>query len=116
MRREAAFLADIVSAADELIAASNGLERDSFFADPLRWRAGLQLLMEIGEAASRLPDEFRHRHPEGAWGKAAGMRNRIVHRYWDLDWDVLWSTIQTDVPELRAVAAAILDSEYPPET
>jgi uncharacterized protein with HEPN domain len=115
MRREAAFLADIVSAADELIAARRGLDRESFFADPLRWRAALHLLILIGEAASRLPSEFRVHHPEGAWGKAAGLRNRIVHQYWDLDWEVLWSTIQEDIPELRGVAAAILRTEYPPE-
>ncbi|MBV8844302.1 MAG: DUF86 domain-containing protein [Bryobacterales bacterium] len=43
------------------------------------------------------------------------MRNRIVHKYWDLDWDVIWGTLQVDIPELRSVAFAILKTDYPPE-
>jgi len=72
-------------------------------------------LVLIGEAASRLPADFRLLHPEAAWGKAAGLRNRIVHKYWDLDWDVLWSTIQVDVPAIRDVAATILNADYSKE-
>jgi uncharacterized protein with HEPN domain len=115
MRREAAFLADIVSSTDELAATCRGLDRDSFYADTVRWRAALHLLTLIGEAASRLPSDFRDRHPEGEWGKAAGLRNRIVHKYWDLDLEVIWSTLQEDIPKLRAAAAAILEAEYPPD-
>jgi uncharacterized protein with HEPN domain len=69
----------------------------------------------IGEASSRLSDEFRRSHPDGSWGKAAGLRNIIVHEYWNLDWAILWTTIQEDVPALRNITAAILKNEFPPE-
>jgi hypothetical protein len=55
MRREAAFLADIVSAADELIAASDGLDRESFFAVPSRRRAALHLLILVGKLQAGCP-------------------------------------------------------------
>src|SRR5258708_5263591 len=115
MRREPAFLEDIVSAADELAVLCLGRDRESFFSDTLRWRTTLQLLTVIGEASSRLSEEFRRSHPEGSWGKAAGLRNIIVHEYWNLDWAILWTTIQEDVPVLRNIAFAILENEFPPE-
>jgi uncharacterized protein with HEPN domain len=115
MRREAAFLEDIVSAADELAAICAGQDRETFFTDSTRWRATLQLLTVIGEASPRLSDDFRRSHPQGSWGKAAGLRNIIVHEYWNLDWAILWATIQEDIPVLREVAANILKNAFPPE-
>ena len=47
----------------------------------------------IGEAATRLPVHLRNAHPEIAWGPIIGMRNRLVHGYYDVDLDILWVTI-----------------------
>lgn len=52
----------------------------------------------IGEATTRLPAGFRDAHPEIAWGPIVGMRNRLVQGYYDVDLDVLWLSVTTDLP------------------
>ncbi|MBI2431245.1 MAG: DUF86 domain-containing protein [Candidatus Hydrogenedentes bacterium] len=57
-------------------------------------------LQIIGEASARLTRGFRSEHPEIPWKKIIGMRNRIVHDYFDLDMDIIYSTVKQFLPEL----------------
>ena len=56
----------------------------------------------IGEAAARLSDETRAAIPEIPWVDVIGMRNRLVHVYFDIDLERLWDTVQQDLPRLAA--------------
>jgi uncharacterized protein with HEPN domain len=58
------------------------------------------LLVKLGEASRRVPEEVRRAHPEIPWPMIAGMRNRIIHVYDDIDYEIVWDTIQTDLPPL----------------
>src|SRR5438128_9837765 len=55
----------------------------------------------IGEAISRLSVELRERHPDVPWRQIIAVRHRIVHAYFDLDWQILWDAATEDIPELR---------------
>jgi uncharacterized protein with HEPN domain len=58
----------------------------------------------IGEAATRLPASLRDAHPEIPWSPITGMRNRLVHGYFDVDLDVLWAPVSTDLaPRIAAL-------------
>ncbi len=58
----------------------------------------LQRLIEIvGEAAKRISQETRENHPSIAWSQAAGMRDRIIHRYYDVNLQIVWDTIVDDL-------------------
>lgn len=66
----------------------------------------------IGEAAGRISPEFRHKHTEIQWSEIRGMRNQMIHGYDDIDMDVVWDTVERDVPRL----IQILESLAPPES
>jgi len=63
----------------------------------------LSLIKEIeiiGEASSKITDEFRQKHPEVPWMHIVAMRNRLIHAYFDIDADRVWDTINSDLPSL----------------
>lgn len=64
-------------------------------------RLALTKLVEIvGEAAKLIPEETRRQHPDVPWAAAARMRDRLIHHYFDIDLDILWSTVTSDLPAL----------------
>jgi uncharacterized protein with HEPN domain len=66
----------------------------------------------IGEAMNRLSVELRERHPEVPWRQIIAVRHRIVHAYFDLDWQILWDAATDDIPELRRHVINILTTEF----
>jgi len=85
---------------------------DSFLKDEVLPAAVLHHLTVIGEAVSRLSDELRERHPEVPWRQIIAVRHRIVHAYFDLDWQILWDAATGDIPELRRQVLNILTTEF----
>lgn len=71
-------------------------------------------LMILGEASNKLSDEFRARHSEIPWSKIIGMRNVMIHDYADVDYDVAWSTVTRDIPNLQEQIKPIYES-LPPQ-
>jgi uncharacterized protein with HEPN domain len=63
----------------------------------------------IGEAASKVSTETRSKTPEIAWPVIVGMRNRLVHAYFDVDSDILWNTVNERLPSLARDLKSILD-------
>jgi uncharacterized protein with HEPN domain len=89
-----------------------GLMRDKRRADLDTDRtlglATLRCLEIIGEAASRVPESLRQQHPQIPWPQIIGTRNRLVHGYDLVDYDIIWSTITQDLPPLIADLEKIL--------
>jgi uncharacterized protein with HEPN domain len=113
MRREVLYLADIVEAADAISRFIKGIKREDFFQDEMCQSAVLQKLIIIGEAAARLPKDFRERYPEVEWIDIVGFRNIAVHEYFAISWPIVWVTATEDVPPLRQKVAQILAAAYP---
>jgi uncharacterized protein with HEPN domain len=112
MRREELYLTDIVEAADAIQRFIEGVEHEEFFEDELRQSAVLQKLIVIGEAAARLPTEFRELHPEIEWADIVAFRNIAVHEYFAVNWPIVWVAATQDAPALRGEVARILAEEY----
>jgi uncharacterized protein with HEPN domain len=74
--------------------------------------AVLHHLTVIGEGISRLSFELRARQPEVPWRLVMAVRNRIVHPYFDLDWQILWDAANGDIPELHIQVLEILSTEF----
>jgi uncharacterized protein with HEPN domain len=65
-------------------------------------------LQIIGEAASRVSNELRARHPEVAWGGMIGMRHVLVHGYFETDKELIWRVVEQDIPKLKSQLEKIL--------
>jgi uncharacterized protein with HEPN domain len=111
MRPEKLYLVDIVEAVYAIERFLNGIDSDEFEIDDLRQSAILQKLTIIGEAAARLPAEFRAGHPLVEWRDIIAFRNIAVHEYFAVDWSIVWIAATQDAPKLRADVEMILASE-----
>lgn len=113
MRHESSFLKDILSACLRIDAIVAATSEELFLKDEVLTAAVLHHLTVIGEAISRLSNELRGRWPEVPWRQIIAVRHRIVHAYFDLDWQILWDSSTGDIPELRRQVLEILATEFP---
>lgn len=96
-------------AAGKAIRISRGKSRADLEApaEPLP-DALIHLLSVIGEAANRVGVEARRDLSAIRWSEIIGMRNRLIHAYFDIDLDILWATVQEDLPPLIKALDEIL--------
>ena len=77
-----------------------GVTRHEFLVDTQLQDSVIRRIEIIGEAAGRVSSEFREKTPEISWNEIRGMRNRMIHVYDDIDMDIVWETVQQDIPHL----------------
>lgn len=94
--------------AREAIAMCRGLTRASLDTDRKLNLALVRLVEIVGEAANRVSKASHVQYPNIPWPRVIGMRNRLVHGYDDVDFDILWETVQLDLPPLIAELEKIL--------
>lgn len=86
-----------------------GRSRRDYDEDRTLRLALVRLLEVVGEAASRIPLDFRDEHPEIPWFGVVGLRNRLIHGYDDVDYDIVWRILAEDIPSLVAALEAVSD-------
>jgi uncharacterized protein with HEPN domain len=98
-------------AATKAVGYGAGKQRSDLDDDELLRLALTKLVEIVGEAAKSITAEGRAAMPEVPWRAAARMRDRLVHHYFDINLDILWRTITTDLPQLLAA----LPPEHEPD-
>lgn len=93
-------LSDILSSIEKIKSYTEGHNFDSFIEDSKTIDAVIRNFEIIGEAANRLPDDFKDTHEEINWFRIRGFRNRIVHDYMGIDFQIVWTIIEKDLDKL----------------
>src|SRR5438876_230364 len=101
---------DILDAVAEIQKFISGLSRAQFLSDAKTLKAVVADLIIIGEAARHIPDDVIQAHPQIPWPLMRGMRNRVVHGYFQVDAAIVWDTCQSDLPSIIEPLRKVLES------
>lgn len=98
----------MVDHAREAVAMVQGKSRQDLDQDRKLNLSLVRLLEIVGEAANRIPKQEREHHANIPWAEIIGLRNRLIHGYDEVDFDILWQIVTQDLPPLVAVLESIL--------
>lgn len=110
-RSQQALLMDMLEAGKTAVESVAGRDIASLRTDYIRTLGLVKCLKILGEAASCLGPEFRSQHPDLPWAAIIGMRNRLVHAYYEINHDLLWKTLVEDLPPFLERVKEILANE-----
>ena len=103
------FVEDILDAMEKAELLIEGVSYEQFEAEFRINFAVVRALEIIGEASKRLPDSLREKYTEVPWKGMAGMRDRIIHGYDNVDYQIIWGVVKQDIPEIKPLIQNILD-------
>ena len=101
------YLLHILDETEYLLSEAQDLDCDAFLADETLKRAFVRSLEIIGEAAKHVPNDFRARHPEADWRGMAGMRDRLIHGYFGVDYALVWDVVSEKIPSVQQTISAL---------
>ena len=105
------YLRHILDESEYLLAAGQGLSQAEFMQDETLKRAFVRSIEIIGEATKKIPRDLRQKYPHIQWREMAGMRDRLIHRYFGIDYDIVWDVVHNKVPLLRQNILEIVQKE-----
>lgn len=108
MRHDPVLLMDMLLSAQNILEFTLNLTEDEFMASRLVQSAVLREIQIIGDAARQITPESQIQYSQVEWRKIAGMRNRIIHEYFNVRLDVMWDTVQNEIPQLVKMLYEIL--------
>jgi uncharacterized protein with HEPN domain len=105
------YLRHILDEANYILERAQGLSKEEFFRDPTLKRAFVRSIEVIGEASKKVPDGFRKKYKVIDWKAMAGMRDKLVHDYFGIDYDLVWDVVSNKIPTLKKQIVQIISSE-----
>jgi len=91
---------DIKDAAQKILAYTQGMDYNAFTSDDKTIDAVVRNFEVIGEAAKRVSIEYKTQNANIPWAHMVGFRNRIIHEYFGIDYEIVWQIIQNNIPAL----------------
>lgn len=105
------YIVHIQRSINQIVEYTNGLKEEEFLSNQLIEDAVVRNFEIIGEAAKQISKEFRAKHSGIEWKKMAGMRDKLIHDYIEVDYAIIWATIQDILPDLKKKIQKIIE-EY----
>ncbi len=109
MRSPRLYLSEMLAAIKAIEDFTFGMDREIFLDDEKTKSAVVRQFEIIGEAAKSVPDEIKSLAPELHWRGIAGMRDRLVHAYFRVDYDLVWDTMQSELPLLENQLTVLIE-------
>jgi len=111
-REDILLFEDMLEAAQKIKRYTRGMDYEDFVSDDKTMDAVVRNFEIIGEAANRFDSVTRERYPEIEWNRIRGFRNRIVHEYFGIDYEIVWSITESYLAELIEWLEKILSEFY----
>ncbi|MEM9214443.1 MAG: DUF86 domain-containing protein [Cyanobacteria bacterium P01_F01_bin.150] len=108
------FLKHILEETTYLKSHSATVTKEAFMDDDTLKRAYVRSLEIIGEAVKKLPTEIRNKYSGIDWRAIAGMRDRLIHNYFGVDYEIVWDVVSNKIPELDTVVKTAIKQDFPP--
>jgi uncharacterized protein with HEPN domain len=108
MKDDTIYLEHIEDNLKRIILYASGISREAFLENIQLQDACIRQIEIMGEATKRVSDSFKERHPEVPWKDMAGMRDKLIHDYIDVDLNIVYQTVAVDIPLLLPVIEKIL--------
>jgi len=108
MREYKLYLSDILAAMESIERFIEGMTFEQFQQDDKTTSAVVRKLEIIGEASRNIPDEIKRQHAEVPWKEMAGMRDRLIHAYFGVDYSLVWTTIKNRVPTAKQMIRKVI--------
>jgi uncharacterized protein with HEPN domain len=101
MKKISPFLAHILESISKIEKFTSGYEYTTFESDEKTHEAVIRQIEVIGEAITHMEHDFRSKYPQIPWTSIIGMRNHLIHEYWDINLEDVWQTVIEDIPKLK---------------
>ena len=103
------FICHILESIDLIEEYSKNATQAQFLKKPSMQDAIIRSLEIIGESVKNLPNSFRDKHPDIPWKKMAGMRDILIHEYFDVDLILAWKVVQHELPKIKTKLQQLVD-------
>ena len=109
MRDPKLYLKDILAAMDAIEEFVEGTDFETFRNHDMMSSAAIRKFEIIGEATKNVPEEIKEKYPAIPWKDMSGMRDRLIHFYFGIKYELVWETIKKEIPKVKPSLSKILD-------
>jgi uncharacterized protein with HEPN domain len=105
------YLLDIYNSINDVDSFIKGMTYKDFILDRKTSNAVIRSIEVIGEAAHQIPKNIQDKYPSIPWKEMIGMRNKIIHEYFGINYKIVWKTAKQSIPKLKTQLAKVIKQE-----